>query len=71
MVGEEEIQVPAGKFAALKVRARFGDEEGAAGEWLAWHADGVGEVRSAFTVTDRNRPPQTFTRMLKRFTRGN
>jgi hypothetical protein len=67
VLGEEEVQVPAGAYKALKVRARFGDDEGTSGEWITWYAAGVGEVKSTVTVTQGKKAPQTFTRVLKKF----
>lgn len=67
VLAEEEVEVPAGRYRTFKVRARFGDPEGTAGEWTTWYAAGVGEVQSTVTVAKRKKAPQTITRSLKKF----
>ncbi|HVE42645.1 MAG TPA: hypothetical protein VNM14_22385 [Planctomycetota bacterium] len=64
LAAEEEIEVPAGKYKALKVVADL-EVNGAKGRMTVWYAKGVGEVRSelCLRVNDENR---TWSRRLKK-----
>ncbi len=50
VIGEEAVEVPAGKYACIKVKTTARDAEGGAAEFLTWYAKGVGEVKSEFTA---------------------
>jgi hypothetical protein len=68
VLGDEEVDVPAGKHAGVKVRITFADGEGTSGTWTIWYAKGVGEVKSVMTVKSRAKE-ETFERRLKSFVR--
>jgi hypothetical protein len=61
---EEEIEVPAGKYKALKVIADL-EVHGAKGTMTIWYARGIGEVRSdlVMKVNDEDR---VWSRRLKK-----
>ena len=64
--GEEEIEVPAGKFKCVKVKMVMKDAEGTGGEFTTWYAKGVGEVSTALTV-ENGRKRLKLTRKLVKF----
>jgi hypothetical protein len=61
--GEEEIEVPAGKFKALKVETEIDTGKGARATF--WYVSGVGMVKWATRIGERER-----TYALKSFTVG-
>jgi hypothetical protein len=60
--GEETIEVPAGKFRALRVDTEFTYNAGGRRVWRRWYAPGVGMVK----LEDSNGP----RKVLKEFTPG-
>jgi hypothetical protein len=62
---EEEVEVPAGKYSALKVVADL-DVQGAKGVMTIWYAKGIGEVRSDLVMKVDNED-RSWSRRLKRF----
>jgi len=62
--GEEEIEVPAGKYKALKVVADL-EVNGAKGRMTIWYAKGVGEVRSDLVLTIRQEERRWSRRLRK------
>src|SRR5689334_4129401 len=64
LAAEEEVEVPAGKYRALKVVADL-DVQGARGTMTTWYAKGVGEVRSELVLRINNED-KTWSRRLKK-----
>jgi len=48
IVGEEAVEVPAGKFKAIRVDSEFVGPDGKASQSTAWYAPGVGMVKTAY-----------------------
>jgi hypothetical protein len=68
-VGEELVEVPAGRFTALRVRA----EEGPPGNRIVeeyWYAPGTGPVKTIVTSHRSGESPRTIVRELKKYVRG-
>jgi hypothetical protein len=66
VLGDETVDVPAGKYACVRVKVAFSDGEGTTGEWTLWYAKDAGEVKSAFVAKSRGRE-EKFERRLKSF----
>jgi hypothetical protein len=64
MGSEEQIEVPAGKFKALKVIADL-DVQGSRGTMTIWYAKGIGEVRSDLVLKIHDEE-KTWSRRLKK-----
>jgi hypothetical protein len=63
IAGEEQIEVPHGKYRALKVVAQM-DVQGAKGSLTIWYAKGVGEVKSELNLKINNQD-RKWSRALK------
>ncbi len=63
VIGEQTVEVPAGKYECLKVKTEFKDSEGTLGETIAWYAKGVGEVKTESTW-ERNGRKTSLERQL-------
>lgn len=67
--GEEEVEVPAGKYKAWKIKVRIEQGERHVASGFEWYAKGVGLVKSELTLTSGNES-YTTTADLKEFRRG-
>ncbi|HXG62308.1 MAG TPA: hypothetical protein VNO22_13080 [Planctomycetota bacterium] len=67
--GEEDVQVPAGTYKAVRVRVAIESGERHAAEGHEWYAKGVGLVRSRMTIRARGEEV-TIGAELKEFRKG-
>lgn len=65
IIGEEEIDVPAGKFKAIRIDIELAIDSGKGFQSTIWYAPGVGPVKTISTIKDRER-----VQVLKSFTPG-
>ncbi len=63
--GAEEVEVPAGKFTALRVDTEYQYAHAAWQMWHRWYAPGVGLVKAERVKGQR--PPASITKVLKEF----